>query len=108
MYTKKQIEAAIEITIAYSLYVNRTKRKPERAYEAIANGFPIVMIATKGYTYEDAEKLFEEKEAERLEILKTLPQEIVDEVGSMELLFYGKLPKKAIEMLEKYKENLYV
>ena len=106
MYTKKQIKDAIERTIAYSLYVNRTKRKPEKAYEAIANGFPIVLMSCAGYSYDEGKSCFEEKEAERLEILKTLPQEIVDEVGSMELLFYGKLPKKAIEMLEKYKENL--
>lgn len=106
MFTNEQIVNAIDRTLEFSDYVNVTKRTPEKAYQAVANGFPFAVMMEAEGTYDKAVAFFKEREALRLEILKTFPQEILYEAGSLELLFYGKLSKKAIEMLKKYKEDL--
>ena len=104
-FCKENMKIAVGMTLALSNYVDTTRRKLDRAYKAVVDGFEILGVYFYKCSIEEARQMWEEKEVIRRSLLKQLPKEILDTVEDEEAFFLGKMSKETKKLLIEYKEK---
>ena len=106
MITKDKQIYAIDFTLRIEAYVAVTKRKVQKAYEAVENGAIVIIVYQLRCPVEEAKRLWKEQEEERRAVLANLPEEILNTVEDFELFFQGKMSKETKELLSEYSAYL--